>query len=72
MSSVVAAPPGNEFPRTRGHGVGRHRPRMQPMALDMLVAGIPIAQLRDATLSLHLGGASYYASDFVQVDVGLW
>jgi len=63
----------NEFLRTHGHWVARHSLHMQAMAIDIRVPGVPIAQLRDAALALHLGGVGYYAaSDFVHVDVGTW
>jgi len=41
------------------------------MAIDIRVAGCDVDRVRDAALSLQLGGVGYYpASDFVHVDVG--
>jgi uncharacterized protein YcbK (DUF882 family) len=68
---LAATPRSNEFLRTHGHGVARHSLHMQKIAIDIRVPGIPTAQLRDAALALHRGGAGYHAtSDFVHLDVG--
>ena len=41
------------------------------MAIDIRISGVNTAELRDITLSLHLGGIGYYPrSDFVRVDMG--
>jgi uncharacterized protein YcbK (DUF882 family) len=61
----------NEFLRTHGHGVARHSLHMEAKAIDIRMPGVRTADLRDAALSLQLGGVGYYAaSDFVHVDVG--
>lgn len=63
----------NEFLRTRSPhtGVARQSLHMQAEAIDIRLAGIPTAALRDAALRLHRGGVGYYrSSDFVHVDVG--
>ncbi len=44
---------------------------MQGKAIDIRVAGMDIAYLRDAALALGAGGVGYYPdSQFVHVDVG--
>jgi len=63
----------NEFLRSRSPhtGVARHSLHMQAEAIDIRLAGIPTAAVRDAALRLHRGGVGYYrSSDFVHVDVG--
>ena len=61
----------NEYLRTHGHGVARHSLHMQAMAIDIRMADVSAAKLRDAALALHRGGVGYYAaSNFVHVDVG--
>jgi len=68
----------NNFLRTRGGtasptvtGVAEHSQHMLAKAIDIRIAGVPTARLRDAALSLHEGGVGYYpVSQFVHVDVG--
>jgi uncharacterized protein YcbK (DUF882 family) len=63
----------NEFLRTRGAhtGVAAHSLHMQAEAIDIRLAGVPTAQVRDAALRLERGGVGYYrGSNFVHVDVG--
>jgi uncharacterized protein YcbK (DUF882 family) len=44
---------------------------MKGQAIDVRLADVPLVQLRDAALSLGLGGVGFYpASDFVHVDTG--
>ena len=44
---------------------------MRGQAIDIRLADVPLATLRDAARSLGLGGVGYYpASDFVHVDTG--
>ena len=48
-----------------------HSQHIEAKAIDMRVAGVPAAVLRDAALSLEAGGVGYYPkSQFVHVDVG--
>jgi uncharacterized protein YcbK (DUF882 family) len=63
----------NEFLRTRSAhtGVAVHSLHMQAEAIDIRLAGIATAAVRDAALRLQRGGVGYYrASNFVHVDVG--
>jgi uncharacterized protein YcbK (DUF882 family) len=44
---------------------------MKGQAIDIRLADVPLAQLRDAALSMRGGGVGYYLqSDFVHVDTG--
>jgi uncharacterized protein YcbK (DUF882 family) len=44
---------------------------MRGQAIDMRIAGLDLARLRDAAVGLSIGGVGYYpTSDFVHVDVG--
>ncbi len=64
-------PGSNKYLRSHGHGVADHSLHMQAMAIDIRVADVPTARLRDAALALRRGGVGYYAaSDFVHIDVG--
>jgi len=61
----------NNYLREHSNGVALHSQHMEAKAIDIRIPGIPIAQLRDAALSLRRGGVGYYPqSDFVHVDVG--
>ena len=57
--------------KRRHSGVARHSLHMEGRAIDVRLTGVPLAELRDAALSLQAGGVGYYAgSDFVHLDTG--
>ena len=57
--------------RTRGGGVAKHSLHMEGKAIDIRLAGVPLEDLRDASLSLKLGGVGFYPREqFVHVDTG--
>jgi uncharacterized protein YcbK (DUF882 family) len=55
---------------TRGGGVARHSLHMEGRAIDVRLPGVPLADLRDAAVSLKAGGVGYYAGQFVHIDTG--
>ena len=56
---------------TRGGGVAKRSLHMEGKAIDIRLPGVPIAQLRDAALSLQAGGVGYYPREqFVHIDTG--
>jgi len=56
---------------TRGGGVAKHSLHMDGKAIDVRLAGVPLADLRDAALSLGLGGVGFYPrQQFVHLDTG--
>jgi len=56
---------------TRGGGVAAHSLHMDGRAIDIRVPGVPLADLRDAAMSLRVGGVGYYPREqFVHVDTG--
>lgn len=56
---------------TRGGGVAKRSLHMEGKAIDIRLPGVPLAELRDAALSLKAGGVGYYPRDqFVHVDTG--
>ena len=66
-------PKTNEFLRTRSanSGVAVRSLHMVAEAIDIRLAGVATAALRDAALKLQRGGVGYYRdSNFVHVDVG--
>ncbi len=66
-------PATNESLRTRAPvtGVSENSYHMVSKAIDISVPGVSTEQLRDAALSLGMGGVGYYpSSHFVHVDVG--
>ena len=66
-------PATNEALRTRAPvtGVSENSFHMASKAIDISVPGVSTEQLRDAALSLGMGGVGYYpSSHFVHVDVG--
>lgn len=70
--SGYRSPKTNERLRTtRGGGVARHSLHMDGKAVDLRLPGVPLDELRDAALSLKVGGVGYYpGSNFVHVDTG--
>lgn len=56
---------------TRGGGVATRSLHMEGRAIDVRLPGVPLAELRDAALSLKAGGVGYYAREqFVHLDTG--
>lgn len=71
--SGYRSPATNELLRREGHGVAAHSLHLQGRAIDIRLADIPLADLREAALSLRAGGVGYYPSadsDFVHIDTG--
>jgi uncharacterized protein YcbK (DUF882 family) len=69
--SGYRSPATNRMLRERSGGVAAHSLHLTGRAIDIRVAGVRLADLRDAALSLRAGGVGYYpASDFVHVDTG--
>lgn len=56
---------------TRGGGVAKHSLHMEGKAIDVRLPGVPLAELRDAALSLRAGGVGFYPQQqFVHIDTG--
>jgi len=56
---------------TRGGGVAKHSLHMDGKAIDLRLADVSLADVRDAARGLRLGGVGYYAREqFVHVDTG--
>lgn len=56
---------------SRGGGVARRSLHMEGRAIDIRLPGVPLAELRDAALSLRQGGVGFYPREqFVHVDTG--
>ena len=57
--------------RHAGGGVARQSLHMQGKAIDIRVEDVPLADLRDAAISLAAGGVGFYPrGDFVHLDTG--
>ncbi len=66
-------PETNQFLRTRSAetGVAEHSQHILSKAIDIRIPGVSTLALRNAALSLGMGGVGYYPkSKFVHVDVG--
>jgi uncharacterized protein YcbK (DUF882 family) len=69
--SGYRSPITNAALRARSEGVAAGSLHMKGQAIDIRVADVPLAQLREAALAIRGGGVGYYpASNFVHVDVG--
>ena len=57
--------------QNRGGGVAARSLHMDGRAIDVRLAGVPLAALRDAALSLRAGGVGYSPGErFVHLDTG--
>jgi uncharacterized protein YcbK (DUF882 family) len=70
--SGYRCPKTNELLRTtRAGGVASRSLHMDGKAIDIRLPGVPLAEVRDAALSLQAGGVGYYSHEqFVHVDTG--
>lgn len=70
--SGYRSPATNERLRQRsGGGVASRSLHIEGRALDMRMAGVPLARLRDAALDLRAGGVGFYPeSNFLHIDTG--
>ncbi len=65
------SPATNAMLHDRSSEVATHSLHMVGQAIDIHLPGVELANLRDAAMSLGLGGVGYYPeSDFVHVDIG--
>ena len=61
----------NRLRETGGGGVAKRSLHMDGRAIDVRLPGVPLAELRDAALSLRAGGVGYYPGQaFVHLDTG--
>ena len=57
--------------RTRGGGVASRSMHLDGRAIDVRLSGVPLPELRDAALSLGVGGVGFYPREgFVHLDTG--
>lgn len=69
--SGYRSPRTNDALRSRGGSQARRSLHMDGRAIDVRLADVPTAKLRDAALRLARGGVGYYPGDgFVHVDTG--
>ena len=65
------SPQTNAMLHERSSEVATHSLHMVGQAIDIHLPGVELAHLRDAAMSLGVGGVGYYPeSDFVHVDIG--
>jgi uncharacterized protein YcbK (DUF882 family) len=69
--SAYRSPHTNAMLRERGRGVAKSSLHLEGRAIDIRLADVPLADLRDAAMSLKAGGVGYYPGpEFVHVDTG--
>ena len=69
--SGYRSPATNQTLRQSSSGVASGSLHLRGQAIDIRLADVPLAMLRDAARSMRSGGVGYYAaSDFVHVDTG--
>ncbi|MFT3665627.1 DUF882 domain-containing protein [Piscinibacter sp.] len=69
--SGYRSPATNRMLHERSGGVATRSLHMSGQAIDIRVADVPLARLRDAALALQRGGVGFYpGSNFVHVDTG--
>ena len=71
VNSAYRSPHTNAMLRECGRGVAKGSLHLQGRAIDVRLADVGSAVLRDAALELQRGGVGYYRGpDFVHVDTG--
>ena len=69
--SAYRSPHTNAMLRESGRGVAKSSLHLEGRAIDIRLSDVPLADLRDAALSLKAGGVGYYPGpEFVHVDTG--
>lgn len=69
--SGFRSPATNEKLRAGSNGVAQKSLHMEGRAIDVRLAGVACARLRDLALEMRAGGVGYYAkSNFVHLDTG--
>ena len=69
--SGYRSPATNQMLHERSSGVATKSLHMSGQAIDIRLADVPLARLRDTALALRSGGVGFYpGSDFVHVDTG--
>jgi uncharacterized protein YcbK (DUF882 family) len=69
--SGYRSPITNRMLRSRSEGVAAGSLHIKGQAIDIRVADVPLAKLRNAAIVARRGGVGYYpASNFVHVDTG--
>jgi len=71
ISGYRCADTNTRLRHTGGGGVAKQSLHMLGKAIDIRIAGVPLDDLRDAAISLGVGGVGFYArSQFVHLDTG--
>ena len=69
--SGYRSPKTNAMLSSKSHGVAKRSLHMQGKAIDVRLADVNLAKLRDSALGLKQGGVGYYRrSNFVHLDTG--
>jgi uncharacterized protein YcbK (DUF882 family) len=69
--SAYRSPATNEALHRKSRGVATKSLHLEGRAIDVRLPDVPLADLRDAALSLRAGGVGFYAeSRFVHLDTG--
>ena len=69
--SAYRSPETNEMLRSRSSGVAKKSQHLLGKAIDVRLAGVDTALLRETALDLKRGGVGYYRQrDFVHIDTG--
>ncbi len=69
--SGYRSPSTNQKLQRQGGGVATHSLHLEGRAIDVRLADVPLADLRDAATSLRAGGVGFYPqSQFVHLDTG--
>lgn len=71
LLSGYRSPQTNELLRKRNYKVAKHSYHLRGRAMDFTIPGVPLADIRQAAVSLKAGGVGYYPKNgFVHIDTG--
>lgn len=69
--SAYRSPKTNDMLRGRSSGVAKNSQHLLGKAIDVRLADVKLADLRDKAIAMQRGGVGYYASsNFVHIDTG--
>lgn len=69
--SGYRSPKTNEYLRMKGHCAARNSLHKKGMAADVILAGVPLKELRKTAVRLKGGGVGYYPKKhFIHIDTG--
>jgi uncharacterized protein YcbK (DUF882 family) len=68
--SAYRSPQTNQMLAAQNDGVATKSLHLEAKAIDIVLPGVELQELRDAAWAMQQGGVGYYAGSFIHVDTG--